>query len=69
MAAKPAHNKFMETTAEAESVKLKMPKSTQTEAFAFAGSSKSTLDTIAYDKQPQKRAKATTREGATKWRS
>lgn len=36
---------------EVESVKLKVPKYTLTEAFAYAGSPQSTPDVIAYDNQ------------------
>lgn len=51
MAGKQDNDKFMATW------ELKVPKSVQIEAFAFAGNPKSTPDGIAYDKQSQKRAK------------
>lgn len=54
MAGKQDNDKFMAT---AEPVKLKVPKSVQIEAFAFADNPKSRPDGIAYDKQSQKRAK------------
>lgn len=47
------------------SVKLKVPKSSQMEAFAFVGSSKGTLDTIDYDKQSPEACKAAVSRGTT----
>ena len=57
MAAKQDHDKPMATSATAELVKMKVPKSIQMKAFAIAGSPKGTPDAIVYDKQSQKRAR------------
>lgn len=51
MVAKQDYDKFLASAAEAEFVKLKLPKSTQTETIAFAVNPKGTPDAIAYDKQ------------------
>lgn len=54
---KQEHEKLMKTAAEAESVKLKVPKSTLTEVFAFEGSPRSVADAITYDKHSQRRVR------------
>lgn len=51
VAAKQDHDKPMATSAAAELVKMKVPKSIQMKAFAIAGSPKGTPDAIVYDKQ------------------
>lgn len=56
LAAKQNHAEPMVTVAAAEPVELKVPKSTQTEPFVFAGSPKS-VEANAYSKQSQKRAR------------
>lgn len=57
MAVKENQNKLMTTVTTAQPVKLKVPKSIQTETFTFGVSPKGTPDAIAHDKQSQKLVK------------
>lgn len=56
-ATKQDHDKIMATAAATEPAKLKLPKSTQTKAFALGGSLKGTPDALAYDKHSQELAR------------